>query len=651
MTSSHKEIESLSIDIETFSSIDLGGCGVYKYAESKDFEILLFAYSVNEGEVEVIDIASGEEIPKYIVKAIKDDKIIKWAYNAQFERVCLSKYFGASLNPISWRCTMVWSAYLGLPLPLAGVSKVLALKEEKMDEGKNLIRYFTKNCAPTKVNGGRTRNLPEHDREKWETFMAYNKRDVEVELSVKEKLKHFPVPDTEWKLYILDQKINDTGIQVDMEFVKSAIRCDNEFRRERLIRAQTITGLENPNSVAQLLGWLRENDFDAESLGKDCINDLIEKADGEIEESLRIRQELAKSSIRKYTVMEKAACRDGSVKGLFQFYGANRTGRWAGRLLQAHNLPGNHLPDLDQARCLVANKSVDAIDMLYESVPNVLSQLIRTALVPRGNGKFLVADFSAIEARVIAWLAGEKWRMDVFETHGKIYEASASRMFKVPMKEITKGSPLRQKGKIAELALGYGGSVGALKAMGALSMGLTEDELKPLVDAWRKANPNIVKLWWDVDAAAISAVKEGMKVRLSRICFSVEKGILFITLPSGRRLSYIKPRIIQNQYYKDTVTYEGAGVSRKWERIESYGPKFVENIVQAIARDILAEAMLRADIAGFQIVLHVHDEIVAEEKDESRLPELISLMSETPTWADGLRLSADGYSCSYYKKD
>ena len=490
-----------------------------------------------------------------------------------------------------------------------------------------------------------------HDREKWEIFKAYNKRDVEVELSVKEKLKHFPVPETEWQLYILDQKINDTGIKVDMEFVKSAIHCDSEFRRERLIRAQTITGLDNPNSVAQLLSWLRENDFEAESLGKAFMQELIEKADGEIEEALRIRQELAKSSIRKYTVMEKAACKDGSVKGLFQFYGANRTGRWAGRLLQAHNLPGNHLPDLNQARCLVANGLVDAIDMLYESVPIVLSQLIRTALVPRGNGKFLVADFSAIEARVIAWLAGERWRMDVFETHGKIYEASASRMFKVPMEEITKGSPLRQKGKIAELALGYGGSVGALKAMGALSMGLVEEELKPLVDAWRKANPNIVKLWWDVDDATIKAVKEGMKVNLGKISFSVEKGILFIALPSGRRLSYIKPRITQNQYYKDTVTYEGAGTSRKWERIESYGPKFVENIVQAIARDILAEAMLRADSAGFQIVLHVHDEIVAEEKDDSRLPELISLMSETPKWSEGLMLSADGYSCSYYKKD
>jgi DNA polymerase len=651
MTSFHSTIKTLSIDIETYSSVDLRGCGVYKYAESKDFEILLFAYSINEGEVEVVDIASGEEIPEYLAKAIKDDKIIKWAYNAQFERVCLSKYFGVILNPISWRCSMIWSAYLGLPLPLAGVSKVLALKEGKLDEGKNLIRYFTKPCAPTKVNGGRTRNLPGHDKEKWETFKAYNKRDVEVELAVKEKLKQFPVPDSEWQLYFLDQKINDLGIRVDMEFVRCSIACNSEFRWGRIVRAQEITGLDNPNSVSQLMGWLRENGLEVESLSKNYIQELIERADGEIEEALRIRQELAKSSIRKYAVMEKAACKDKSVKGLFQFYGANRTGRWAGRLLQAHNLPGNHLPDLDQARNLVSEEAVEVIDMLYESVPIVLSQLIRTALVPRGDGQFLVADFSAIEARVIAWLAGEKWRMDVFETHGKIYEASASRMFKVPLEEITKGSVLRQKGKIAELALGYGGSVGALKAMGALSMGLSEEELRPLVDAWRKANPNIVKLWWDVDKAAVTAVKDRMKVKLGRISFSVEKSIFFITLPSGRRLSYIKPRIIKNQYFKDTVTYEGAGTSRKWERIESYGPKCAENIVQAIARDILAEAMLKVDAAGFQIVLHVHDEIVAEANDDSRLPELIALMSETPRWAEGLKLSADGYSCRYYKKD
>lgn len=644
-------MRNLSIDIETFSSVDLQKSGVYRYSESPDFQVLLFGYAADEGEVKVVDLANGEQIPEEIISAIYDPEVIKWAFNAAFERICLSRYFGVQLPPKSWRCTMVWSAYMGLPLSLEATGVVLGLENQKMKEGKELIRYFSIPCKPTKANDERTRNLPCHAQEKWSLFKEYNKRDVEVELSIKEKLSKFPAPDREWENYILDQQINDRGIRLDMGFVRSAIECDGKFRNEHLVKAKDLTGLENPNSTQQLKEWLNENGLTVESLSKASVKELLEYTEGEVGEALQLRQELSKSSVKKYSAMEAAVCSDGRAHGLLQFYGANRTGRWAGRLIQVHNLPQNHLPDLAEARKLVKSGNFDAVEMLYESVPMVLSELIRTAFIPKENNCFLIADFSAIEARVIAWLAGEKWRQDVFATHGKIYEASASQMFHVPMEEITKGSPLRQKGKIAELALGYGGSVGALTAMGALDMGVHEEELLLLVRAWRNANPNIVKLWWDVDKAVFNAVNEKIRIQLGRLVFSYESGMLFIRLPSGRRLSYVKPRIDINKFGNEGITYEGIGEAKKWQRIESYGPKFVENIVQAIARDILAEAMQRLNSAGYKIVMHVHDEVVAEAENPDELDRMCEIMGRTPEWADGLLLRADGYVCDFYKKD
>ncbi len=644
-------MKSISIDIETFSSVDLGKSGVYRYTEAHDFEILLFAYSVDDSEIYVVDLVKGEQIPDEVISAIFDPNIIKWAFNAQFERVCLSRHLGVWLSPKSWRCTMVWSAYMGLPLSLEGVGTVIGLEKQKLKEGKELIRYFCVPCKPTKSNGGRTRNLPWHEREKWSQFIAYNARDVEVEKSIKEKLAKFSVPEEEWLNYILDQQINDYGISLDMPFVKQALRCDEQFKSIHIEKARSITGLENPNSTQQLKGWLSDNGLTVDSLDKAAINHLLESADGDVEGALQLRQDLAKSSVKKYAAMEMAVCKDGRAHGLIQFYGANRTGRYSGRLIQVQNLPQNHLPDLAEARDLIKIGRFDAVEMLYDSVPAVLSELIRTAFIPQNGNRFLVADFSAIEARVIAWLAGEHWRQQVFASHGKIYEASASQMFHVPIEEITKGSPLRQKGKVAELALGYGGSVGALTAMGALAMGVQEEELMPLVKAWRNANPNIVKLWWDVDKATFTTVKERTKVQLGRLVFFYESGILFIRLPSGRRLSYVKPKIEINRYDREGVTYEGVGESKKWQRIESYGPKFVENIVQAIARDLLAEAMQRLNAEGFRIVMHVHDEVVAETQNPDDLGRMCEIMGQVPEWANGLLLRADGFVCDFYKKE
>jgi len=644
-------MNNISIDIETFSSAELTKCGVYKYAEAPDFEILLFGYSADGGEVCVIDLASGENLPEEIRSALTDKNVTKWAFNAQFERVCLSSYLGEWLEPDSWRCTMVWAAYMGLPLSLEGVGVVLGMEKQKLKEGKELIRFFSMPCKPTKANGGRTRNLPSDVPVKWEQFRLYNARDVETEMAVQARLHKFPVPEDEWQNYILDQQINDLGVRLDMKLVNEAIRCDERVKAELTALIQQITGLENPNSVAQMKLWLADHGLETDTLDKTAVKELLKTAPEPLIHVLELRKALAKSSIKKYTAMDNAVCKDSRARGLLQFYGANRTGRWAGRLIQVQNLPQNHLPDLAQARSLVKAADFTALEMLYDSIPEVLSELIRTAFVPKPGFVFIVADFSAIEARVIAWLAGETWRNEVFATHGRIYEASASQMFRVSIEEITKGSPLRQKGKIAELALGYGGSVGALKAMGALEMGVAEEELQPLVNAWRNANPHITRLWWDVDQAAMTAVRERTITHTHGIRFECISGMLFITLPSGRRLSYVKPKIGQNRFGGEAVTYEGVGATKKWERIESYGPKFVENIVQAISRDILCHAMQRLASAGHSIVMSVHDEVVIEADTEVSQGEICRMMSETPCWAEGLLLRADGYVCPFYKKD
>jgi DNA polymerase len=642
-------MDNLSIDIETYSSVNLQKCGVYKYAESDDFEILLFGYSIDGGEVQVIDLAQGEKLPHDVVAALTDDTVTKWAFNAMFERVCLSKYMGVNLKPEAWRCTMVWSATLGLPLSLEGVGAVIGLEKQKMKEGKDLIRYF---CTPSKVkDGGFTRHTPDDNPERWELFKEYNKRDVETELAIKQRLSKFPVPDSEWRNYKLDQEINDRGIRLDMKLVRSAIKCDNEYKEENLKNARELTGLENPNSPVQLKAWLLEQGIVADSLSKKAVEELLEKTDGDISEVLKLRKQMAKSSVKKYTAMENAVCRDNRARGLIQFYGANRTGRYAGRLIQVQNLPQNHLPELEDARKLIRDGNYETAELLYGYAPFILSELIRTAFVPKDGCKFYVADFAAIEARVIAWLAGEHWRQSVFADGKDIYCASASQMFGVPVEKNGVNGHLRQKGKIAELALGYGGSVGALKAMGALAMGLSEEELKPLVDAWRQANSKIVRLWWDIDSAVTSCVKTKERKETHGIVFEYQSGILFITLPSGRRLAYVKPRIGENRFGGESITYEGVGGTKKWERLESYGAKFVENIVQGTARDILAEAMLRLNDAGYNIVMHVHDEAVIEAPDGTSLEEICAIMGQTPKWADGLLLRADGYVCDFYRKD
>ena len=662
-------METISIDIETYSGNDLNKCGVYKYVQHPDFDILLFGYAVDGGVVHVVDLAAGEEIPDEILAALSDEDVTKWAFNSNFERICLSEWLrrnrpehfssysvegdsvGEYLDPRGWKCSMIWSAYMGLPLSLAGVGAVLGLEEQKLKEGKDLIRYFCVPCKPTKSNGGRTRNLPEHDTEKWELFKFYNRRDVEVEQSIQKKLHSFTVPDFVWEEFWLDQEINDRGILLDLTLVKNAIALD-EISKDKLSDAmKDLTELENPNSVAQMKQWLSDQGVEAESLGKKDVAKMIEDEDidEDVTEALRLRQQLAKSSVKKYQAMQTAVCNDGRARGMFQFYGANRSGRWAGRIIQLQNLPQNHMDDLEQARGLVRNGDYEALSMLYDSVPNVLSELIRTAFVAGEGNKFCVADFSAIEARVLSWLAGEQWRTDVFVNNGDIYCASASAMFGVTVEKHGQNAELRQKGKIAELALGYGGSVGALKSMGAIEMGLTEEELQPLVDSWRSANPNIVRFWWNVDRAVKKAVKQREPSELKGIRFECRSGMLFITLPSGRRLSYVKPRMGENRFGGESVTYEGVGGTKKWERIESYGPKFVENIVQAISRDILCYAM--RTLSHCRICAHVHDELIIEIRKDASLAAICEQMGRTPPWAEGLVLRADGYETQFYKKD
>lgn len=662
-----KKIQTLSLDLETFSDVDLQKCGVYKYAQSPNFEILLFGVSVNGGEVVVYDLAQGDTVSMKIVEALTDDTVTKWAYNAAFERICLSvwlqrnypAYFhsysinedtvGDYLDSSAWKCSMIWAAYMGLPLSLAGAGTVLGLEEQKLKEGKDLIRYFCVPCKPTKVNGGRTRNLPEHDMEKWNTFIFYNKRDVEVEMSIQDRLKKFPVPDFVWDEYHLDQEINDRGIALDMAVVENAIAFDAKSKAELAEKMQKLTDLDNPNSVVQMKQWLLDNGLEMDSLGKKEVAQAVKTAPKELVEVLLLRQQLSKSSVKKYQAMQNAVCEDGRARGMFQFYGANRSGRWAGRMIQLQNLPQNHMPDLEQARELVESGNYDAMELLYDDIPDTLSQLIRTAFVPRPGMKFVVADFSAIEARVLSHLAKENWRTEVFANNGDIYCASASAMFGVPVEKHGVNGNLRQKGKIAELALGYGGSVGALKAMGALDMGLDEEELQPLVDSWRAANPNIVRFWWEVDRCVKETVKKRVPTETHGIRFIYQSGMLFIKLPSGRQLSYVKPRMGENRFGGESVTYEGVGGTKKWERIESYGPKFVENIVQAISRDILAHSM--RTLSHCFICGHVHDELIIECSMGVSLDAICEQMGRTPAWIPGLLLRADGYECSFYKKD
>ena len=646
-------MKTLSIDIETYSSVSLQKAGVYKYAESPDFEILLFGYSADAAPVQVVDLACGEKIPDGVIAALEDESVTKWAFNAAFERICLSRFLGYPtgeyLDPESWRCSMIWAATMGLPLSLEGVGAVLGLEKQKLTEGKELIKYFCQPCAPTKSNGGRTRNMPKDAPDKWADFKRYNIRDVEVEMSIQAKLHKYPVPDFVWDEYHIDQQINDRGVMLDLTLVRKAIEMDGRSRSELTEAMKDITALENPNSVQQMKTWLSENGLKTDTLGKKAVAELIKTAPEELQEVLTLRQQLAKSSVKKYQTMETCVCSDNRARGMFQFYGANRTGRWAGRLIQMQNLPQNHLEDLAAARSLVRSGDFEAVELLYEDVPDTLSQLIRTAFVPRPGAKFIVADFSAIEARVIAWLAGEKWRQEVFAAGKDIYCASASQMFKVPVEKHGINGHLRQKGKIAELALGYGGSVGALKAMGAIEIGLQENELSPLVDAWRQSNPNITKLWWDVDKAVMEAVRLKRTTETHGIAFTCKSGMLFITLPSGRRLAYVKPRIGENKFGGDCITYEGVGGTKKWERLDSYGPKFVENIVQATSRDILCYAM--KTLRCCSIVMHIHDELVIEADPKMSLSAVCEQMGRTPPWAKGLLLRADGYECDFYKKD
>lgn len=644
-------MKRMNIDIETYSEADLSKSGVYKYVDAPGFEVLLFGYSADGGPVKVISLAEGEELPQEIREALLDDTVLKFAFNAQFERVCLGKYLGVHLAPDAWRCTMVASLYLGLPGSLAQVGAVLGVEKKKLETGKDLIKFFSVPCKSTKTNGGRTRNLPEHDREKWEQFITYNGRDVETEMEIMEKVARFPVPDFLWKQYAQDQRINDLGIELDMALVTQAIKCDEESRERYLKRAQELTGLENPNSPIQLKEWILSNGVEMETLTKAEVASVMETATGPVKEVLELRQLLSKSSVKKYVAMETCRCSDGRAHGLLQFYGANRTGRWAGRLVQVQNLPQNHIPDLAVARNLIKSGCFEAVELLYDSIPDTLSQLIRTAFVPREGCKFMVADFSAIEARVIAWLAGESWRQEVFRNNGDIYCASASQMFGVPVEKHGVNGELRQKGKIAELALGYGGGVGAMISMGAIDMGLAEEELQPIVDSWRQSNPAIVKLWWDVHRCVIKAVKDKQPQTYKCLTFEYQSGMLFIGLPSGRRLAYAKPSVYRNDYDRDEIAYMGVDATKKWGKINSYGPKFVENIIQAMSRDILAEAMERLEAAGYDIVMHVHDEAVIEAPRDAVLDDACRIMSKTPDWTPGLILNAAGYECEFYQKD
>ncbi|HCX92691.1 MAG TPA: hypothetical protein DGZ34_08485 [Lachnospiraceae bacterium] len=644
-------MKRMNIDIETYSEADLSKSGVYKYVDAPGFEVLLFGYSADGGPVKVISLAEGEELPQEIKEALLDDTVLKFAFNAQFERVCLEKYLGVHLAPDAWRCTMVASLYLGLPGSLAQVGAVLGVEKKKLETGKDLIKFFSVPCKPTKTNGGRTRNLPEHDREKWQQFITYNARDVETEMDIMEKVARFPVPDFLWKQYAQDQRINDLGIELDMALVTQAIKCDEESRERYLKRAQELTGLENPNSPIQLKEWILSNGVEMETLTKTEVASVMETAIAPVKEVLELRLLLSKSSVKKYVAMETCRCSDGRAHGLLQFYGANRTGRWAGRLVQVQNLPQNHIPDLAIARNLIKSGCFEAVELLYDSIPDTLSQLIRTAFVPREGCKFMVADFSAIEARVIAWLAGESWRQEVFRNKGDIYCASASQMFGVPVEKHGVNGELRQKGKIAELALGYGGGVGAMISMGAIDMGLAKEELQPIVDSWRQSNPAIVKLWWDVHRCVIKAVKDKQPQTYKCLTFEYQSGMLFIGLPSGRRLAYAKPSVYRNDYDRDEIAYMGVDATKKWGKINSYGPKFVENIIQAMSRDILAEAMARLEAAGYDIVMHVHDEAVIEAPRDAVLEDACQIMSKAPDWTPGLILNAAGYECEFYQKD
>lgn len=646
-------LKSIAWDLETYSNVDLAKCGVYRYCESEDFEILLAAYSVDGGAVRVVDLACGEKLPEEILDALEDETVEKWSYNSQFERICLSRFLGYPagnyLAPASWRCSMVWASTLGLPRSLESVGAVLGLEKQKLTEGKDLIRYFCVPCRPTKANGGRMRNLPEHAPEKWERFKAYNLRDVETEMQIQERLSRFPVPASIWEEYHLDQEINDRGIGVDMELVRQAIAVDARSRERLTAAMRELTELENPNSVQQMKQWLADQGMETDTLGKKAVAELIRTAPEPLREVLSLRQQLAKSSVKKYTAMENAVCADSRAHGMFQFYGANRTGRFSGRLIQLQNLYKNTMPDLAQARALVRSGNYEALSMLYEDIPDTLSQLIRTAFVPQNGRKFIVADFSAIEARVIAWFAGERWRLKVFEDGGDIYCASASQMFHVPVEKHGVNGHLRQKGKIAELALGYGGSVGALKSMGALEMGLAEEELQPLVDAWRSSNPMITQFWWDVDRVVKDCIRQRVPTETHGLRFDYRSAMLFITLPSGRRLAYVKPRIGENRFGGESVTYMGVSGTKKWERLESYGPKFVENIVQGTARDILCYAM--RTLRNCAIVAHVHDEVIIEADRRMSVAAVCEQMGRTPPWAKGLKLRADGYECEFYQKD
>lgn len=664
-------MNEMSIDLETYSDIDISKCGAYKYAESDNFEILLFGVSIDGGPVTVYDLACGEQIPEEILAALTDESVTKWAFNASFERICLSNwlrhhhpehFFGYSipddpaskyLDPSSWKCTMIWSAYMGLPLSLEGVGSVLKLQDQKLKEGKDLIRYFCSPCKPTKANGGRTRNLPQHDGEKWIRFKEYNRRDVEVEMAIQKRLSKYPVPDFLWGEYHLDQEINDRGIMLDMQVVENAIAFDEKSKSALMLSMQDITNLDNPNSVAQMKQWLSAQGVEMESLGKKEVAQFVKdsggNANGNIIEALKLRLQLAKSSVKKYQAMQNAVCNDGRAHGMFQFYGANRSGRWAGRLIQLQNLPQNHMSDLAEARAIVKAGDYDTLQLLYDDIPDTLSQLIRIAFVPRPGYKFIVSDFSAIEARVLAYLAGETWRSKVFAEGKDIYCASASQMFGVPVEKHGINGHLRQKGKIAELALGYGGSVGALKSMGALEMGLTEEELQPLVNSWRNSNPMITAFWWDIDRAVKTTITQRIQTEVRGIRFFYKSGMLFIKLPSGRLLSYVKPRIGENQYGGESVTYEGVGSTKKWERIESYGPKFVENIVQAVSRDILCYAM--KTLRHCFIVGHVHDELIIECCPDVDLSVICKQMGRSPDWMPDILLRADGYETRFYKKD
>ena len=644
-------MKQISIDIETYSSTNLNQTGVYRYADSDDFELLLFGYATDLGPVKVVDLTQGEKIPQPIVKALDDPTIIKSAFNAQFERVCLSRFVGHRLKPAGWHCSRVWSATLGLPLSLSNVGTVLGLPRQKITAGKELVRYFCTPCKPTKSNQNRTRNFPYHAPDKWQQFKQYNQRDVEVEMEITQKLERFPVSQNEWENYWMDQDINDRGIRIDQQLVNNAIKCQNVFHDQYLQTAKELTGLANPNSPLQLKDWLQQQGIKTNSLSKASVAQLLQTTTGTVHQVLALRQLLSKSSVKKYQAMQKAMCQDGRVHGLLQFYGANRTGRWAGRLVQVQNLPRNSMPDLEEARELVKQGNVPALAMLYDSVPDVLSQLIRTAFIPSKNHHFYVADFSAVEARVIAWLSNEKWRQESFAKNEDIYCASASQMFGVPVVKHGVNGELRQKGKIAELALGYGGSIGALKAMGATNLGLTEEELHSLVQMWRNASPHIVQFWWDIDKAAKECIKSHLPQATHGIKFIYRSGCMFLRLRSGRKLCYSKPKIGINRFGSESITFMGINAVKKWDRIETYGAKLVENIVQATSRDLLAEAMRRLEDAGNPVVMHIHDEAVIDAPANYSLEKMVKIMTEVPRWADGLILNAAGFVSDFYKKD